>query len=198
MLLLPSNPSLWASWWGAASNLSWGRQVPGWESCLQTALCSKPLQQAEVMALDLLLTPLILGCSVIFLCHLVFWQPQIGTQKNGQKRDGCDWGYSLRGTASWVQVFFPAVPKERLQLRSHLLMLCRRSLLVAICSWHSLHVGVFFCLISLSLTACMASGQCLGICFRVFFSAAISQWSKHLLESTENRSLVHETYQAWE
>lgn len=44
----------------------------GTEPHVKTALCLKTLQQAEVMGLDLLLTPLILGCNVIFLCHLVF------------------------------------------------------------------------------------------------------------------------------
>lgn len=44
------------------------------KSCHKTALQSKTLQQAENMGLDLLLTPLILGCNVIFQCHLVFSQ----------------------------------------------------------------------------------------------------------------------------
>lgn len=40
------------------------KEGEGTEPHVKTALCSKTLQQAEVMGLDFLLTPLILGCNV--------------------------------------------------------------------------------------------------------------------------------------
>lgn len=64
------------------------KEGSGAEFHVKTALCSKTLQQAEFIGLDLLLTPLILGYSVIFCAIWCFNRFTFDASENWQKLYG--------------------------------------------------------------------------------------------------------------